>query len=36
MQFYVPEVLSVEAVDDEIAEMQKKVFDEIDEKINKK
>ena len=36
MQFYIPEVISVEAVDDEIVEMQKKVFEETDTEIESK
>ena len=36
MQFYIPEVLSVEAVDDEIAELQNKVFEEFDQTLNDK
>lgn len=35
MQFYIPEVLSVEAVDDEIAEVQNKVFEEFDKTLDK-
>ena len=35
MQFYIPEVLSVEAVDDEIVELQNKVFEEFDKELEK-
>lgn len=33
MQFYIPEVLSVEAVDDEIIKLQNKVFEEVDQAL---
>lgn len=36
MQFYIPEVIAVEAVDDEIAELQKKVFEDLDQEISNK
>ena len=36
MQFYIPEVLSVEAVDDEIIKLQNKVFEEIDHALTDK
>lgn len=34
MQFYIPEVLSVESVDDEINQLQNKVFEEVDNSLN--
>ena len=34
MQFYIPEVISVEAVDDEITKLQNKVFEDLDNSLN--